>query len=142
MRLVSEGWGGQSGIGLQIELYASLIQAYLAGEELQLEDGRRKDLAKEIAEFYLAENPDAREHDLDRILQVLKTWREAMAVDLQSGLAQFSLAPHLIVHDGSEDFVVGNFPPGYDPTEVLRRERLRVREDFGDGVLLLEAESP
>jgi len=52
-------------------------------------------------------------------------------------LAQYALAPLVLDRSHNHSFVVGNFPSGPPATSV---ENLRLRTDFGDGVLLFADE--
>jgi hypothetical protein len=54
-------------------------------------------------------------------------------------LAQYSLAPLLLIESTEPDFVIGNFDPG---VTVPATAGLRVVRDFGDGLVLLRRAGP
>jgi hypothetical protein len=54
-------------------------------------------------------------------------------------LAQYSLAPLLVLEDTEPEFVVGNFYPGTTPTPP---PGFRVVRDFGDGLILFQRSTP
>jgi hypothetical protein len=54
-------------------------------------------------------------------------------------LAQYALAPALLVKGTEPELVVGNFDPGTTPTAPAG---LRIVRDFGDGLVLLRRSAP
>jgi hypothetical protein len=54
-------------------------------------------------------------------------------------LAQYSLAPVVLIESTEPEFVVGNFEPG---TETPAPAGMRVMRDFGDGVVLFRRAGP
>lgn len=54
-------------------------------------------------------------------------------------LAQYSLAPRLLVEDTMPEFVIGNFEPGVEPPPPAGFHRAG---DFGDGVVLFRRGRP
>lgn len=54
-------------------------------------------------------------------------------------LAQYSLAPLLLIESTEPDFVIGNFDPGVTAPALAG---LRVVRDFGDGLVLLRRAEP
>jgi len=54
-------------------------------------------------------------------------------------LAQYALAPALLVESTEPDLVVGNFDPGTTPTAPAG---LRIVREFGDGLVLLRRSAP
>ena len=54
-------------------------------------------------------------------------------------LAQYSLAPLLVLEDTEPEFVVGNFYPGRTPAPP---PGFRVARDFGDGLMLFQRSTP
>ena len=55
-------------------------------------------------------------------------------------LAQYALAPLVLDRNSSHDFVIGNFPDT-DSSPATLPQGLHLVRDFGDGVLLLAADS-
>jgi hypothetical protein len=54
-------------------------------------------------------------------------------------LAQYSLAPLLLVENTEHEFVIGNFDPGAEPPPPAGFERLG---EFGDGLVLFRRTAP
>jgi len=81
-----------------------------------------------------AENADpvAVRHNLER-------WWTGLADGIRQSLTRYALAPHVVVPDGVTEWVVGDFPPGFDHGPLAARERLEVVTDFGDGAVLFRA---
>jgi hypothetical protein len=56
-------------------------------------------------------------------------------------LAEYALAPLILIHDTTPDLIVGNFPPDSVPS-ALRERGLSLVRDFGDGVWLIRRAQP
>jgi hypothetical protein len=54
-------------------------------------------------------------------------------------LAQYTLAPLVLIESTEPEFVVGNFDPGF---EIPERTGLRLARDYGDGLVLLRRSEP
>jgi hypothetical protein len=56
-------------------------------------------------------------------------------------LAEYALAPLILIHDTTPDLIVGNFPPDSVPSALPERG-LRLVRDFGKGVWLVRRARP
>ncbi|HEX5052380.1 MAG TPA: hypothetical protein VFZ65_11440 [Planctomycetota bacterium] len=121
------------------DVYAVAVRAHLAGAAIEPQPGVDAAYVKQIAEGYLAEDPDAKSRDVAEVRAFLVDWWKGLARGLELGLERFVLAPHLVREKGSTDFVVGDFTEGYDYTSQAAREGLTVVHDFGGGAVLFRA---
>jgi hypothetical protein len=56
-------------------------------------------------------------------------------------LAEYALAPLILIHDTTPDLIVGNFPPDSVPSALPERG-LRLVRDFGNGIWLVRRARP